>query len=295
MNRKIFIAGILLIIALAIFIGYDISKSGNKEKLTIFHAGSLSFPFEKIEKEFEIRHPDVDVQREISGSVEAVRKITDLGKNADVVAVSDYNLIPKFMIPEYADNYTIFAANRMGIMYADKSRYADELNPENWYEILSRKNVKIGRSNPELDPSGYRTLMVWSLAEDYYNDSDVYEKLFKNSPKENTRPKETDLIALLESGELDYVFIYKSVAIQHNLRFLELPEQIDLSSAKYSDFYKKANFTLSDGKVVFGEPILYGITIPRNSEHPEFAEEFVKFVISEEGRGILNNSGFVSL
>ncbi len=34
----------------------------------MFHAGSLTMPFEAMEKEFEARYPGVDLQREASGS-----------------------------------------------------------------------------------------------------------------------------------------------------------------------------------------------------------------------------------
>lgn len=49
-------------------------------KVIIFHAGSLSVPFEQMEKEFEQLHPGVDVQREPAGSRECAKKVTDLHK-----------------------------------------------------------------------------------------------------------------------------------------------------------------------------------------------------------------------
>lgn len=37
-------------------------------KLAMFHAGSLSVPFETMEKAFEAKYPKVDLQREAAGS-----------------------------------------------------------------------------------------------------------------------------------------------------------------------------------------------------------------------------------
>ncbi len=71
--------------------------------LKVFHAGSLGEPFQELEAEFEARHPGVDVQREGAGSAQSIKKITELGKNADVLASADYALIPSMMMPEYAD------------------------------------------------------------------------------------------------------------------------------------------------------------------------------------------------
>ena len=71
--------------------------------LKIFHAGSLSVPFEELEAKFEELHPDVDVQREPAGSAKCVRKITELDSQADILASADYNLIPKMMMPDFAE------------------------------------------------------------------------------------------------------------------------------------------------------------------------------------------------
>ena len=59
------------------------------------------------------------------------------------------------------------------------------------------------------------------------------------------RPKEVDLIPLLETGQLDYVFIYKSVCEQHHLPYVALPDQINLGSPAYADFYKQATLKIS--------------------------------------------------
>ena len=45
------------------------------------------------------------------------------------------------------------------------------------YEILQKEDVKFGRHDPDQDLGGYRTLMVWQLAEKYYGVSGLYQKL----------------------------------------------------------------------------------------------------------------------
>ena len=143
--------------------------------LTIYHAGSLTIPFDEVTKEFNKLYPDIKVEAEVAGSVTAIRKVTELGKKADIIASADYTLIPEMMFPEYAEWYIIFATNQMVIAYTDNSLFGNEINGDNWYEILQRDGVKYGRSNPDRDPCGYRTLMVWQLAEDYYNAPELYE------------------------------------------------------------------------------------------------------------------------
>lgn len=263
--------------------------------LAIYHAGSLTIPFDEVTKEFNKLYPDIKVETEVVGSATAIRKVTELGKKADIIASADYTLIPEMMFPEYAEWYIIFATNQMVIAYTNKSRFGNEINKDNWYEILQRDEVKYGRSNPDQDPCGYRTLMVWQLAEDYYNAPGLYDKLY-GAAGELIRPKEVDLIALLESGDLDYAFEYLSVASQHKLNFVALPAEIDLSSQEFRDYYSKVKVEIAGKKpgetvTKTGKPIVYGITIPKNAPHPELAILWVNFLLSPEGMAIMEANG----
>jgi len=151
-------------------------------------------------------------------------------------------------------------------------------------------------SDPNADPCGYRTLLVWQLAEKYYNVPGLYQKLDEHCPPENVRPKETDLIALLQSGDMDYAFEYRSIAVQHGLRFVELPDEINLCCIEHAEFYQQAQVDVSGkepGTTVTktGKPIVYGVTIPRNAPSPELAIEFVKFLLGPEGQTIMEKMG----
>ncbi len=316
-----------LLIIIVILFGTVLTGEREKTELNVIYAGSLIVPFGEIEHQFESRHPDVDVRIEGHGSIQAIRHITDIHEEYDVLAVADENLIPDLMYAtgnnteSYACWYVRFARNQMVIAYTNESRYANEINKSNWYEILARPDVKFGFSNPMLDACGYRTLMIAQLAELYYDDQTIFDRLiscnfdpeipvtenngtyivlipeiFKpQSKKIIIRGGSVQLLALLDFGEIDYIFGYKSVAQQHGLRFLELPTEIDLSSPEYEATYKKVIVKLgfqrftSVGTDRVGKPIFYAITIPENAPHPELAAQFVEFVISEEGRSVLND------
>jgi molybdate/tungstate transport system substrate-binding protein len=255
----------------------------------------LTIPFDEVTKEFNKLYPDIKVETEVAGSATAIRKVTELGKKADIIASADYTLIPEMMFPDYAEWYITFAYNRMVIAYTNKSRFGNEINKDNWYEILQRDEVKYGRSDPNRDPCGYRTLMVWQLAEDYYSMSGLYNKLY-GGDGEIIRGMEVKLIALLESGDLDYAFNYLSVAKQHRLNFVELPAEIDLSSEEFNDFYATAQVDISGkepGETITktGKPVVYGITIPTNAPHPELAVAWVDFLLSSNGMAIMEANG----
>jgi len=262
----------------------------------LFHAGSLSIPFREMAKSFKRYHPGVEVIREAAGSRTCARKITDLGRPCDVMASADYTVIENLLIPDYASWNISFATNEMAIMYRSDSKYAGEINGLNWYRILLRKDVEYGHSDPNADPCGYRSQIVWQLAEKYYHVPGLYGKLKKGCPPRNVRPKETDLIALLEAGQLDYLFIYQSVCMQHRMPFVKLPDQINLGSSKYADFYKQAGIRITGktpGSFIEkrGKPMVYGMTIPKNAPHRDTAIQFVAFILGSEGREIMQRNG----
>ena len=264
--------------------------------LTILHAGSLSVPFKHVSEEFNKLYPNVKIEMESAGSRTTIRKVTELGKQADIVGSADYKAIEQLMFPKFSDWYVKFARNQMGLMYTEHSKYANEINNENWYDILTRDGVEYGHSDPDADPCGYRTLLVFQLAEKHYGVPGLADRLDKGCPQKNIRPKETELLALLESGDLDYAFIYKSVAAQHSLKFLELPVEIDLSGVDYADLYANAKVEIAGKEpgttqTQVGAPIVYGITIPKNAPNPDLAKVWVKFLLSPEGRAVLEKDG----
>ncbi len=288
----------LVILALAVSLSLlpGIGSAEPAGDLVIFHAGSLAIPFKQISRAFTQKYPQVRIYREAAGSRTSARKITDLKKPCDVMASADYTVIDNLLIPDYADWNISFATNEMVIMHRKDSAYAAEINSDNWPQILLRENVAYGHSDPNADPCGYRSQLVWQLAEKYYRLPGLYHKLQQGCPPKNVRPKETDLIALLESGDLDYLFIYRSVAEQHKMPYVALPAQISLKSAEHAAFYRQASIKITGKKpgqfiTQTGKPMVYGITALRKAPNPEAALAFVQFVVGPGGRKIMQQNG----
>jgi molybdate/tungstate transport system substrate-binding protein len=266
-----------------------------QHQLIVFNAGSLTAPFNDLLKEFAHLHPEVTPQQESSGSLDLVRKIAELGKQCDVLAVADYEVIPSLLIPQFADWYGVFARNQMVLIYASSSKFASKINPNNWYEIVLRPGVQSGHSDPDSDPAGYRTLLLWQLAEKHYRKPGLYEQLNKTVPSKNMRPKSVELIALLQTGELDYIYGYRSVAEQSGLSFVTLPPEIDLSDSGQAALYSTVSTQVAgnrpgEKKTVKGLPILFALTIPKNAPHQQIAEEFIRFAMSPQAQAIMKRS-----
>lgn len=257
------------------------------EKITIYHAGSLAAPMAKIEALYEAAYPGVDVLRESGGSAALARKITDLGGGCDVFLSADYMVIEKLLRPAGADWNVTFASNAIVLMYGPKSKYKDEVNTKNWTKVMMRPDVRWGHSEPDADPCGYRSLLVLQLAEKYYGDKGLYERAMKD-PQRAVRQKAIELVAMVESGAMDYAFEYKSVAVQHNLSYVELPKEINLMDPALDKEYATVSVELAGKEPgtkmkVKGEPIVYGLTIPKTAPNAKGAMSFVKFVLDPKG------------
>jgi molybdate/tungstate transport system substrate-binding protein len=317
-----------LLIGIALLVTCVGCAPREKTPLRVLFAGSLIIPFEALERAYEAQHPDIDVQMEGHGSIQVVRHITEIHDLVDVAATADHTLIPMLMyssrVPDtgqpYADWYVKFATNRLALAYTPQSQYADEINADNWYTVIARPGVKVGISDPRFDASGYRSLMVLQMAESVYDQITIFENLmmgrFKTpilveeeeeraviqvpeivQPKPDSgiviRGASIQLIALLESGDLDYAFEYESVIQQHGLEAVRLPDKLNLGSEQYADQYGRVEVRLdfqrfASVKPEFrGEVIGYGVTVPSNAPHPDQAVEFVAFLLGPEGQAVM--------
>lgn len=270
--------------------------------LVVYNAGSLARPFKELLDAFRAEHAGVTPAQENSGSLEAARKLTELGKIPDVLAVADYNVIDDLLRPKYATWYASFARNAMVLAYTDRSIDAATIDSTNWWKVLLTKGVRAGHSDPALDPNGYRTLLVLQLAEGYYREPGLAKRLDAAMPPKYQRPKEADLTALLQAGELDYAWTYRSLAETSGLKYVSLPRAIDLSDPSLAKAYESASVRIpganrsgGDSLTFRGEPIVYALTIPVGAPHPAAAAAFVRFALSPQGAAIMQRNGFVVL
>jgi molybdate/tungstate transport system substrate-binding protein len=267
--------------------------------LVVFNAGSLARPLRAALDTFA-RREGVAIAQESAGSLESARKVTELGKIPDVIALADAEVFPRYLMPAHVERYTHFARNRMVVAFTDRSRGAQEISTANWPDVLARPDVEVGRSDPQLDPNGYRTLMVWQLAALARGTPALVPALEARAGPRNVRPKEADLVGLLQAGELDFIWSYESMAKAAGLRWVALGDSVDLSEPALAPFYAQASVTVrgatADDAVTFrGEPIIYAYAVPRAAPHPELAARFVAFLASEEGRNILRREGLDAL
>lgn len=324
MKRRVVLLAVVVTLAMLATLVLGCACTSRPD-LIILHAGSLSAPLDKMAEEFEEDHPGVTVTSESAGSRTTIRKVTELGKECDIIGSADYQAIEELMFPDWADWYVCFARNQMVLTYRDGAPFSEDITTgeRTWYDVLLNEDVTYGHSDPDADPCGYRTLMVVDLAEEYYYEqagdfgmtpdedaAGLYDALI-GIPEGGTemdrgrvgggwgevvKPKSVDLLYLLESGDLDYAFEYRSVAQQQGFDYIELPTEIDLSALEFEEFYSTSQVEVTGSEpgttsVLTGAPIVYGLTIPKDAPNPELALEFVAFVLGSDGQQIMEECG----
>jgi molybdate/tungstate transport system substrate-binding protein len=268
------------------------AASAARGTLIVFGAGTLAAPFAAEIEAFKKANPGVTVHSQFSASGDRVRAITQLHQPADVLGVADYSLIPKLMFTANATWYLGFVSNEITFAYTSHSKGASGLTAANWYKVLAQPGVHIGRSNPAADPSGYQILQMLQLANGYYHDPTLSDSVLKNSPASSVAETETSLIAALQSGQIDYLAIYKSTAQEEHLKYIALPPQINLSDPAMAAEYGKVSINAGSLGTLTAKPIIYGLTIPTSAPNAALGEKFISFVLSPQGQAIMHANGF---
>jgi molybdate/tungstate transport system substrate-binding protein len=256
------------------------------DTLLIYVAASLTRPIQPVLDAYAARTGTV-IQRESGASLEHARKITELRRTPDLVLLADVEVISQLLVPKYATWYAEFARNRLVVAYTDRSRRASEITADNWMTLLRSPGLEVGRTDPNLAPVGYRTLLMFDLAERFYRQPGLAASLLDQAPERNIRPNAAELAALLAAGELDYIYDYQSVAEANGFRFIALPDAINLGDPKRAADYARVTVRVrgtSPGTTAqfSGQPILYGLTVPKDPPHGAAVARFLGYLTSPD-------------
>jgi len=270
----------------------------NARDVLVMYAGSLVKIFENDIVPSFSNQTGLNLVGEGKGSVQISNMILDGFRRPDVFLSADTLPIEKLINhnPPLAHWFVNFASGEIVIAYNPNSPFAYDLQRTSkgeipWYQVLEEKGFKFRRTDPELDPKGYYTIMVAKLANLYYNDSTIKDRILaEDRNKEQIFPEEI-LKSLLESGQIDAVAAYKHEAIARGLPYITLPSQINLSDPRYSSFYDQVSYTGDMNNTIHGKPILFSYTIPDTVRNINGAISFAKYLISPAGKAILTSVG----
>jgi molybdate/tungstate transport system substrate-binding protein len=277
----------------------ELSATNTIDKdITVLYAGSLINIFENEIKSAFQNSTGYNFIGEGKGSVQISTMILDGFRKPDVFVSADTTPIERLMnhsLP-LANWLVKFASAEFVIAYNPQSQFASDLSKASkgempWYKVLEKEGLKFGRTDPELDPKGYYALIAAKLANIYHNDSKIKDRILgEDRNKQQIFPEEV-LKSILDSGQIDATVAYKHEAIAKDLPYITLPDQINLSEPNYTNFYNKITYKLGTGETIYGNPIFFSFTIPNTVENIEGAMSFAKFLLSENGKKILEQYG----
>jgi molybdate/tungstate transport system substrate-binding protein len=162
--------------------------------------------------------------------------------------------------------YISFAQSPLVIGYNPNSRFAAEFKSKPWYQVLLEPGIKIGRTDPKLDPKGALTIALMNKAEAFYKVPRLAERVLgaPNNPAQ-VLPEEI-LVGRLQSGQLDAGFFYSTETSDAKIPAVPLPAQIAPKAA-------------------------YTVTILHGAPDPRGAEQFVAYLLGEQGRTLMKEHG----
>ncbi len=197
---------------------------------------------------------------------------------------------------EVAEWYLVFATNELVLAYGEASpafarMQAAAQGEEGWMRLL-QLGLRLGRPDPEADPKGYRTLFALQLAEARLGLPGLVEKVAGAPRNPEQLFAASDLLPLLQRGELDLMFCYRSQAEEAGVPFLELPGQISLGAPEWASQYATASYRCADGTLYRGAPIAYTATPLRGSRYPLAVAAFLIFLTGGEAAAACARHGF---
>jgi molybdate/tungstate transport system substrate-binding protein len=162
--------------------------------------------------------------------------------------------------------YISFAQSPLVIGYSSTSKFAADFKTKPWYQVLSEPGIRVGRTDPKLDPKGQLTLQLMKQAETFYKDPDLSRRVLgaPENPDE-VLPEET-LVGRLQSGQLDAGFFYSTETSDAKIPALSLPPEI-------------------------APKAVYTVTILRDAPNPDAADRFVTFLLGAAGQNLMRSHG----
>jgi molybdate/tungstate transport system substrate-binding protein len=231
------------------------------------------------------------VQGEAKGSVALANLIKGGLRSPDVFVSADPKVIDGLVsaTPKpFSTWYVTFATTRLVIGYSPKSAFAADFvkasrGEKKLTDVLLQSGLRIGRTDPALDPKGYRSIIVAKLIESEEKLPGFADKLLGEARNPDQVFPEETLLVRLESGELDAAFLYATESVSRILPAIELPPAANLGDPSLASTYATASVTI-DGVTRTGGPASYALTVLSAAPNPDGAVKFAAYFFSSAGR-----------
>jgi len=243
------------------------------DKVNVLYAGSLVNLMERSVGPAFAKASGEQFQGYAGGSNKLANEIKGGLRRGDIFISASPKVDDNLMGPANGDWvrwYILFAESPLVIGYNSSSRFAADFKTKPWYEVLLEPDIKIGRTDPKLDPKGAFTVDLMQRAEQYYQQPGLAQRVLGAPDNPAQVLPEEVLVGRFQSGELDAAFFYSIEAADTKITNVKPPSEIQ----------PKARYTIS---------------ILNNSPNPAGAERFLLFLLGSEGQALLQKHGLDSV
>ncbi len=234
--------------------------------VSVLYAGSLVTTMEGPIKA-SLAAKGIDFQGQGAGSKMLANLIASGVKMPDVFISVDPSLV--LGLGAKVASASTFASTSLGIGWSNNSKEASlfanvAAGKETLLHALQTPGLVIGRTDPRLDPKGVYTVAAMTILAGAAGEKSV---LGSDENSAQIFPEE-DLLARIDTGQADVGFFYKTEATARGLHFVALP-----------------------GAAAMSDKITYTIAVMKSAPHPDQANAFAQFILSGEGKAILQQAG----
>jgi molybdate/tungstate transport system substrate-binding protein len=264
MLRKLLVCGAVLAAALG-----TQAHAADDDTVKVLYAGSLVNLMERsVGPAFE-RETGLHFQGYAAGSNKIANEIKGKLRRGDVFISASPKVNTSLMGTANGNHitwYVNFAESPLMIGYNPQSRFANDFKTKRWDEVLQEPGIRIGRTDPALDPKGAFTVEMMKKAAELYHQPDLVQKTL-GAPEnpDQVLPEET-LVGRLQSGQLDAGFFYSTETSDLKITAVSPAPELGV----------KASYTL---------------TILADAANPTGAARFANFLLSAQGRTLLREHG----
>jgi len=238
------------------------------QPVTVLYAGSLVTPMEGPIKT-ALSAQGLDFQGQPGGSKELANLIASGVRNPDVFISVNPKLVEG--LGSRVATSTTFAGTSLGVAWAPNSRFANLFEnvlarQTTLWLALARPGLKIGRTDPTIDPKGAYTIEGVTT----WVGHDREQQILGADDNPAQIFPEQDLLARVETGQVDVGFFYQTEAIARGWHFIPLP-----------------------GNAAMTDKITYTLAVMEGAPHPAAAKSFADFILTGEGKTILQRAGLI--
>lgn len=241
----------------------------DENTVNVLYAGSLVNLMERsVGPAFE-KETGLHFQGYAAGSNKIANEVKGKLRRGDVFISASPKVNASLMGAANGDHvtwYVNFAESPLMIGYNPRSQFAADFKKKRWDQVLQQTGIRIGRTDPKLDPKGAFTVEMVTKAADLYHQPDLVSKVLGDPENPEQVLPEEALVGRLQSGQLDAGFFYTTETSDLKIPAFQPAPELNI----------KANYTL---------------TVLNDAPNATGAVRFVDFLLSAKGRELLKEHG----